>query len=95
MSTDPGFAAVTSLLREVVLRLERIENAIDRQRAAPSHDDSHEQLWTVAEVAEFLGRSKRSVYQLSAEGSLPAIRLGGHLRFDPSSIRGWVARQTH
>ena len=95
MSTDPGFAAVTSLLREVVLRLERIENAIDRQRGAPSRDDSHERLWTVAEVAEFLGRSKRSVYQLAAEGSVPAIRVGGHLRFDPTAIRKWVAGEMH
>lgn len=91
MSTDPGFAAVTSLLREVVLRLERIESAIDRSKE-PATDRSTDGLWTVDEVAEFLSRSKRSVYQLAADGTLPVLRLGGHLRFDPARVREWFRR---
>lgn len=89
MSGDPGFAAVTSLLREVVLRLERIESAVERNSPAVLHDSS-ERLWTATEVGEFLGRSKRSVYQLAAEGVLPTLRVGGHLRFDPERVRRWA-----
>ena len=94
MSADPGFAAVTSLLREVVLRLERIEAAIEGSRATSRAENSNARLWTVSEVAEFLSRSKRSVYQLAAAGELPALRFGGHLRFDPADIRSWVRRTT-
>jgi excisionase family DNA binding protein len=44
----------------------------------------------VAWVAEFLGVSKSWVYQATASGALPCIRIGAAVRFDPELIRAWV-----
>ena len=44
----------------------------------------------VAWVAEFLNVSKSWVYQAAASGTLPSIRVGAALRFDPEAIRAWL-----
>lgn len=44
----------------------------------------------VAWVAAFLGVSKSWVYQATASGTLPCIRIGAAVRFDPEVIRAWV-----
>lgn len=44
----------------------------------------------VAWVAEFLNVSRSWVYQASAAGTLPCIRVGAALRFDPDVIRAWL-----
>jgi excisionase family DNA binding protein len=62
---------------------ESISNALGRV--------SREQaLRDVAWVAEFLGVSKSWVYQATASGRLPCIRIGALVRFDPAVIKGWV-----
>ena len=47
-------------------------------------------LRSVAWVAEFLNVSKSWVYQASAAGTLPCIRVGAALRFDPEVIKAWL-----
>ncbi len=44
----------------------------------------------VAWLAEFLGVSKSWVYQATASGVLPCVRIGALVRFDPTVIRAWV-----
>ena len=44
----------------------------------------------VAWVAEFLNVSKSWVYQATSSGTLPCIRIGAAVRFDPEVIRRWV-----
>lgn len=51
-------------------------------------------LKSVAWVAEFLSVSKSWVYQAAAAGSLPSVRIGAALRFDPEVIRAWVRGET-
>lgn len=46
-----------------------------------------ERLWTVADVANFLGASESWVRQASASGRLPRTKIGGLLRFHPDEIR--------
>lgn len=48
----------------------------------------------VAWVAEFLGVSKSWVYQATASGRLPCVRIGALVRFDPTVIKGWVKGET-
>jgi excisionase family DNA binding protein len=48
-------------------------------------------LWTVAEVAAFLKVSRSWVYHRLESGLLPHIRVGGLVRFDPSTIRAHVS----
>lgn len=44
----------------------------------------------VAWAAEFLGVSKSWVYQATAAGRLPCVRIGAVLRFDPVVMKAWV-----
>jgi len=48
----------------------------------------------VAWVAEFLGVSKSWVYQATASGKLPCVRIGALVRFDPAVIKAWVKGET-
>jgi excisionase family DNA binding protein len=43
-------------------------------------------LYTVAEVAEYLRVSQRTVRRMVKSGDLPAIRVGGSLRITESSL---------
>jgi len=49
-------------------------------------------LWTVGEVAEFLGVSKRWVHERTRRNEIPCYRLGMALRFDPREILAWVSK---
>ncbi len=54
---------------------------IDRESVAP--------LWTTKDLARFLGCSERQVPRLREEG-LPAVRVGGLIRFVPSRVMAWL-----
>ncbi len=54
--------------------------AVSRERA----------LRDVAWLAEFLGVSKSWVYQATASGVVPCVRIGSLVRFDPVVIKAWV-----
>ncbi|QRK05247.1 helix-turn-helix domain-containing protein [Archangium violaceum] len=42
------------------------------------------------DVSTYLQVSTSWVYQRSASGELPSLKIGGLLRFDPSAIRNWT-----
>ena len=48
------------------------------------------ELWTTVEVARYLKTSRSWVYQATASGRLPSIRVGHLRRFDPAKIRAWA-----
>ena len=48
------------------------------------------ELWTTVEVARYLKTSRSWVYQATASGRLPSVRVGHLRRFDPSKIRAWA-----
>lgn len=52
-----------------------------------------EPLWTVADVAQFLSLSRQWVYKHAELGTIPCIRLGAALRFQPAAIRAYVEQQ--
>lgn len=47
-------------------------------------------LWTVKNVAEFLQCSRDFVYEHAEDGTLPCLRIGALLRFEPETIRRWA-----
>lgn len=55
---------------------------IDRESVAP--------LWTTKDLARFLGCSERQVPRLREDG-LPAVRVGGLIRFVPSRVIVWLS----
>lgn len=49
-------------------------------------------LWTIDEVAGFLGVAPKTVRKWQHAGTLPFVKLGGKLvRFQPHEIRNWVS----
>jgi len=53
-----------------------------------------DRLWTAREAAHFLAVSESWVYQAARGGTLPCIRVGRALRFDPSALRAYVRGET-
>ena len=47
-------------------------------------------LWNARQAAAFLGTSVSWVYHRAAEGTIPCVRLGHNLRFQPEALRAWV-----
>lgn len=51
-------------------------------------------LWTVEDVARYLGIPVATLYQWRYRQTGPrASRVGRHLRYDPADVRDWLARQ--
>ena len=48
---------------------------------------------TIAQVAELLKLSEKTIYRLAQQGDLPAFKVGGSWRFRASDIDQWVAKQ--
>lgn len=49
-----------------------------------------ESLWTVQDVANFLRCSTSLVYKKAEAATIPCVRMGALLRFDPPTIRTWA-----
>lgn len=65
-------------------------NAAEPGAGSDVTDSASGRLWTVADVARFLGASESWVRNASASGRLPRMRIGGLVRFDPDLIRAHV-----
>lgn len=51
-----------------------------------------ESLLRVAEVAQVLNVSLRKVWELTASGVLPSVRIGRSVRFRPEDVRAFLER---
>jgi len=49
-----------------------------------------EPLWTWREVAAYLRASRSWVYKAAEANTLPSLRIGGLLRFDPAAVRAFA-----
>lgn len=52
------------------------------------------QLMTVEELGEYLRFTRKTIYKMLKEGSLPAIRIGNKWRFDKTAIDDWLLQST-
>lgn len=50
-------------------------------------------LWTLDDVAARLATTNRHVRRLVADRRLPHLRIGRFLRFEPSEVERWIAKQ--
>ena len=48
---------------------------------------------TIDEVAEYLKIPKKTVYQMTRSGELPAFKAGKHWRVPQSELDAWITRQ--
>ena len=51
---------------------------------------SKKRLMTPDEVADLLAISPKTIYARVKAGTIPAIRIGASIRFDPADIAGWL-----
>jgi excisionase family DNA binding protein len=50
-----------------------------------------ERLWSVHDVAEYLGIPVQTLYKWRQAGNGPiGYRLGKHLRYEPATVQAWV-----
>lgn len=73
---------------ESLRKVQRVEKMAPPQPAQETDDA----MWSVEKVASFLGMSKSWVYERAESGDLPAVRLGGRLRFSAAAIREYAQR---
>ena len=68
--------------------------AIAQNGTAQSANENIEntRLWSVSDVAKFVGASKSWVYHQAEAGRIPCIRLLGFLRFDQQVVRDFVLK---
>ena len=52
---------------------------------------THDRLWTVRELARFLGLHEKTVYRLVRSGDLPCVRVRNRVRFHPTDVLRWVS----
>lgn len=48
-------------------------------------------LITAREAADLLSISERTLWQLTNDGRLPAVRFGRTVRYDPADLRAFIA----
>lgn len=79
LDARPGETVVSmprDAMANIAGELERLGTALREDR-----------LWDALDVARFLGVSRNSVYAQVDAGTLPCVRIGGLLKFDPAKIR--------
>ena len=61
---------------------------------AKPHYDNGTWLLRVEEVAQLLGLSRSKVYEMTASGELPVVRMGTAVRVPKKALEGWIERNT-
>ena len=56
-------------------------------------DESLKLLWTQSEVVAYLSLGKSTVQMMTADGSLPSIKIGARRLYPREEIEGWVNDQ--
>ena len=65
--------------------------------APPNNPDkrriTQDGLWTVKELARYLGMSERWIHERTRRYEIPCHRLGTALRFDPQEVHVWMIQR--
>lgn len=56
-------------------------------------NQTNQPLWSVREVAAYLGYKIATIREMARRGRIPAYKISGDWRFDPSEVRAWLERQ--
>jgi excisionase family DNA binding protein len=55
--------------------------------------ESRKEALTVPQVAELLGVSDKHIYEMTADGTLPAFHVGRSVRLDPQDVADWLRKR--
>ena len=61
--------------------------------AGPETSDGLPMLLTARGAADTLAISPRKLWELTKGGSIPCVRIGRAIRYDPGDLRDWIGRQ--
>lgn len=56
----------------------------------PDEIESQQGALRVEWLSKKLNISKKTLYRMASRGSLPCIRIGGCVRFNPKSVADWL-----
>ena len=56
-------------------------------------DETRPTIMTLDEVAKYLRIHKSTVYRMTKEGKIPAIKIGNQWRFKKNKIDEWLSKQ--
>jgi excisionase family DNA binding protein len=77
--------------RTLTTKEDNLDHAVLQSSLADeARNDREPRLWTVADVARYLGCSRSWVYRETGAGRLPGLRIGGRVRFDPEALFTWA-----
>lgn len=65
--------------------------ASEQMQKTPDHFDGLKPLYTVSQVAEYLGVHAHTIYRYLAEGRIKAVRIGKTYRFTAENISDYIA----
>ena len=54
-----------------------------------------QKLMTIKEVADYLRLSKVTVYKMTRQGKIPALKIGKQWRYNKSEIDTWVKQKSN
>jgi excisionase family DNA binding protein len=54
-----------------------------------------QRLMTIREIADYLRLSKVTVYKMTRQGKIPALKIGKQWRYDKSEIDSWVKQKSN
>ena len=86
------------LLRVDTRRTALMPESTSSSVEAPSNDPGtrrimQDGLWTVKELARYLGMSERWIHERTRRDEIPCYRLGTALRFDPKEVYAWMVHR--
>lgn len=82
-----GLEALARALDSMAVELPQVGSPGARAEEPLARDG---ELWTTVEVARYLKTSRSWVYQATASGRLPSVRVGHLRRFHPATIQAWA-----
>jgi len=54
-----------------------------------------QRLMTIKEVADYLRLSKVTVYKMTRQGKIPALKIGKQWRYNKAEIDSWVKQKSN
>jgi excisionase family DNA binding protein len=76
-----------------VVTMQSLSRPVSNRTAGARSSDVEQpsRLWSIRDVAEYLGVPAGTIYQWRVRGEgPPGMRMGKHLRFDPESVARWA-----
>ena len=92
-SSSPGTRARAARQRPGLHGTDPVQTPDSGPRIVSATANDDERLWSIAEVAHYLGVSKDTIYGWRKSGyGPPASKVGKHLRWRPVDVTDWIDR---